>query len=104
MDDVREFCRENSITKLQSITLQLGTVSSVIPHYLTDCFCWARKKEELFDSCELVIEPIKAVTYCEDCGNMYDTIRFGKTCPDCGSGNTYLYRGNEFLIKEIAGS
>lgn len=103
MDDVRKVCEENEITDLQSITLQLGTVSGVIPSYLTDCFMWAREKEELFKKCELIVEPIEAVTYCEDCKEMYDTVKHGKTCPKCGSNNTYLYTGNEFMIKEIAG-
>ena len=29
------------------------------------------------------------------------TIPQGKTCPYCGSGNTFLVTGNEYNIKEI---
>ena len=39
--------------------------------------------------------------YCDDCGKLYPTLRFGKTCPYCGSGRTWLKQGQEFLIKEI---
>jgi hydrogenase nickel incorporation protein HypA/HybF len=58
-------------------------------------------REELMKGCDLVIEPIEAITFCEDCKQTYDTIKHGKICPHCGSGNTYLVTGNEYNIKEI---
>ncbi len=39
--------------------------------------------------------------FCEECQKEYPTVEHGKICPYCGSENTYLLRGNEFLIKEI---
>ena len=104
IDDVTEVGKENNLTSVQSVTLQLGTVSTVIPDYLTDCWNWAVQKTELLKEAKLIIEPIEAITYCEDCKTTYDTIAHGKTCPNCGSGNTYLLQGTEFMIKEIAGS
>jgi hydrogenase nickel incorporation protein HypA/HybF len=76
-------------------------VSSVIPSYLKDCWKWARAKHRLLEQAELEIEPIRALTYCDDCGKIYPTLQFGKTCPNCGSGHTWLKQGQEFLIKEI---
>ena len=32
----------------------------------------------------------------------YETVTYGKICPNCGSEHTYLLKGNEFMIKEIA--
>ena len=104
IDDVTEVGKENNLTSVQSVTLQLGTVSTVIPDYLTDCWNWAVQKTELLKEAKLIIEPIEAITYCEDCKTTYDTITHGKTCPNCGSGNTYLLQGTEFMIKEITGS
>ncbi|MCR5278100.1 MAG: hydrogenase maturation nickel metallochaperone HypA [Lachnospiraceae bacterium] len=104
IDDVTDVGRENALTSVTSVTLQLGTVSSVIPEYLTDCWKWAVNRTELLKDAELIIEPIPAITYCEDCKETYDTIEHGKTCPHCGSTHTYLLQGNEFLIKEIAGA
>ncbi len=104
IDDVTDVGRENGLTSVQSVTLQLGTVSSVIPEYLTDCWKWAIKKTDMLKEAELIIEPIPAITFCEDCKKEYDTIEHGKICPYCGSGNTYLLQGNEFMIKEIAGA
>ncbi len=104
IDDVTDVGLENDLTSITSVTLQLGTVSSVIPEYLTDCWKWAVKKTELLKDAELIIEPIEAISHCEDCLTDFDTIENGKTCPECGSVHTYLLQGNEFLIKEISGS
>ena len=101
IENVKEVAKENDISHVEAVTLQLGTVSSVIPSYLEDCWKWAVNREELMKDCRLVIESIEAVTYCEDCKKEYDTIKHGKICPYCGSEHTYLLRGNEFIIKEI---
>jgi len=101
IDNVKEVAKENDISHVEAVTLQLGTVSSVIPSYLEDCWKWAVNREELMKDCRLVIESIEAVTFCEDCKKEYDTVKHGKICPYCGSEHTYLLRGNEFIIKEI---
>ena len=49
----------------------------------------------------VIIDEIPAVTYCEDCGEKYSTVEYGKTCPKCSGDNTYLLNGNEIMIKEI---
>ena len=103
IDDVTDVGRQNNLSEIDSVTLQLGTVSSVIPEYLTDCWQWAVKRTELLARARLIIEPIEAVTFCEDCKKSYDTIRYGRICPFCESERTYLLQGNEFMIKEIAG-
>ena len=52
-------------------------------------------------SAELKIDTLPAVTLCEDCHSEYETVRYAKICPNCGSEHTYLLRGNEYNIKEI---
>ena len=93
---------ENGAGQVASVTLQLGEVSGAIPHELTSCWNWAVKRTERMKEAGLVIETIPAVTFCEDCGQTYPTVPQGKTCPHCGSGRTYLARGNEIQLKEIA--
>ena len=99
--DLESVAAANNVDKISKVTLQLGEVSTVIPHYLTDCWKWASAKNELVNGAELIIEPIPAVTWCEDCEREYGTVEHGRTCPYCGGGNTYLLRGNEFMIKDI---
>lgn len=100
---VEQAARENGLTEVASITLEVGEVSTVIPEYLVDAWQWYRKKTELLQETELKIETLPAVTLCENCGREYPTVQFAKQCPDCGSLSTHLLRGNEFAVKEIEG-
>ena len=101
IDDLKEVAANNEISEITKVVLELGEVSTVIDSYLTDCWKWAVKKEDLLKNSELVIEKINAVTYCEDCKAEYETVKYGKICPECGSTHTYLLQGSEFNIKEI---
>ena len=101
MDEVEEVAAQNQVSTITRVTLQLGEVSTVIPSYLTDCWMWARAKHKLLTKAELSIEPIEALTYCESCQKTYPTIRYKKICPYCGGADTWLFQGNEFMIKEI---
>ena len=101
IDTVEKLMVENDLKEVGSITLEVGEVSGIIPMYLTEFWEYARQKTEHFQNTELKIEELKAVTYCQDCAQTYQTIPQGKTCPYCGSGNTFLVTGNEYNIKEI---
>ena len=99
--EVNEIAAENKVARVNSVTIQLGEVSTVIPELFEDCWNWAVKKETVLKDAKIHIERIDAVTFCEDCKQEYPTVKYGKTCPHCGSLNTYLVQGNEFMIKEI---
>lgn len=99
--DVKEVAEKNDVQRVNSVTLEIGEVSGVVHELLTDCWNWAAKKEPLLDGARLVIETIPAVTHCDDCGQDYETVKYAKVCPHCGSEHTWLVQGNEFNIKEI---
>lgn len=101
-DSVVKIAKENQAQHVRRVTLQIGEVSTVIPSYLVDVWNWNCKRTPMLEGCALLWEPIPAATYCQDCGQTYDTVPHGKTCPHCGSLRTYLQQGNELEIKEIA--
>ena len=101
IDSIEKIGKENQLCAVSNVTLEIGEVSGVIDTYLKDCWRWAADKSELMKGSELVIEQIPAVTVCEDCSRTYSTVEYGRTCPFCGSGRTYLVTGNECNIKEI---
>lgn len=101
IDSLEAVGKENQLTRVANVTLEVGEVSGVIDSYLKDCWKWASDKSELLRGAELITLEIPAVTYCEDCGKTYGTVEYGKKCPYCSGGNTYLVSGNEFNIKEI---
>ncbi len=99
--DVRQTALEHGVQHVGAVEMNIGEVSTVVPEYLTDCWRWAADKEELLRGCELRVNTVPAVTRCGDCGLEYPTVEHGKTCPGCGSANTWLLRGNEVEIKQI---
>ena len=78
---VEDMSRQNDATRIRRVTLQLGEVSGVVKSYLQDCWKWAAAKPELLPGAVLTVETIPAVTVCEDCGQQYPTVQFGRTCP-----------------------
>lgn len=98
---VESLAVENHVNHVAKVVLQIGEVSTVIPEYLDDCWKWKCTKSEILKDCELEVEMIPAVTFCEDCEKTYGTVEHGKICPYCGSEHTYLVQGNEHAIKEI---
>ena len=92
---------DNGLTEIASVTLELGEVSGAIPKELVSCWDWAVQKSDLLLGAALHIETLPAVTHCGGCGRDYDTVPQGRTCPYCGSEDTWLVQGNEVNIKEI---
>ena len=101
IDTVEKLAVENELTKIGSVTLEVGEVSGIIPRFLTEYWEYAKKKTRYLQEAELKIDTIKAVTYCQNCGKTYPTVQYAKICPHCQSDNTFLVTGNEYVIKEI---
>ena len=99
--DVENVARATGVRRVSSVTLLLGEVSGVVSDLLLDAWRWAADKKPVTQGAELVVEPVEAVTHCEACGRDYATVEHGKTCPHCGSGETYLLQGQEVMIKQI---
>ncbi len=100
---VEEVAADNNLTEVESVTLEIGEVSGIIEEYLQKCWNWAVvKKSDILRNSKLIVEEIPAVTFCEECAQTYETVKYGKICPYCESQKTYLQQGNEFSIKEIS--
>ncbi len=101
IDSLESVAAENGITQIQSVTVEIGEVSAVIPDQLTDCWQWAIRKKPLLQDCRMEVELLPAMTHCDTCGTDYGTVTHGKICPACGSEKTWLLAGSEINIKEI---
>ena len=99
--EVDKIAKEKGVENIRTVTLEFGEVSGIVSAYLYDYWNWYTKKYHLLEGTTLKCEEIPAVTWCDDCKITYSTIAYGKTCPHCGSGNTWLLRGNEMRIKSI---
>ena len=98
---VEDVAQQNKVARIRRVKLQLGEVSGVVESYLQDCWKWAAAKSEILPDAVLTVGIIPAVTLCEDCGQQYPTVQYGRTCPHCQSPHTDLVQGNEMLIKEV---
>lgn len=101
IDRTEEIAKENKVEKVTRLILEIGEVSSIVPSYFSDCFEWAKKKTEYMQDTELQMIILEGVSYCRHCRKTYKTTEFAKTCPYCGSDDTYLVTGNEMRIKDI---
>ena len=98
---IDEICEEEQLTKIGSVTLQVGEVSGIMTDLFVDCWNYFRAKHPHLTEAELKLETIPAVTHCDGCGKTYETVKYGRQCPHCGSWETWLITGNECIIKEI---
>ena len=96
-----ETAQEHNITKIGSVTLQIGEVSGVMTDLFTDCWNYFKVRHPILAGSELRLETLPAVTWCDDCGRTYPTVQYGRECPYCHGGRTWLIQGSECLIKEI---
>ena len=96
-----EVLEENGLSRIESVTLEIGEVSGILPEFLRKCWGFATTRSRYAKDAKLIIEMLPAVTLCKDCGKEYETMTYGRECPHCGSSNTVLLCGNEYNIKEI---
>ena len=92
---VDEIAKENKLTNIQSVTLEFGEVSGIVPEYLSDCWQWYAKKTPLIEHTEFKYEIIPAVTWCDDCKTTYPTVR--PYLAPAGAGNEHK-RNSRLLI------
>ncbi len=92
---------ENHLNRIERVTLQIGEVSGIMTDYFTDCWDYFKGRHPVLKDSRLELETIPALTWCDGCKTTYETVKYGRTCPRCGSGETWLITGNECMIKEI---
>ena len=103
-DKVLEIARDNDLTEIVAITMQIGEISSVIPDYLKKCFPAAVERSQLFAHTELKIEILPARYLCHSCGESLSLEQFKESggCPACGEQDFLeLLTGRECFIKNI---
>lgn len=97
---VEQIAAENEVNKIESLVLQIGELSSMVPHYMKKLYPAAIEGTVLEDS-TLEIEVIPANGLCKDCNKVFNLIKEKGTCPFCYSKNFEMLSGKEFMIKEI---
>lgn len=96
-----ETAEEQGLQKIGSVTLQIGEVSGILTDLFTDAWDYFKVRHPVLSESTLILETLPAVTWCNACKKTYETVKYGRECPYCHSGETWLLTGNEVIIKEI---
>ncbi|MBU5428085.1 hydrogenase maturation nickel metallochaperone HypA [Tissierella pigra] len=97
---VENFAKVNGITDIDTIVLQIGQLSSMIPRYIEACYP-AAVHGTILENTKLQIEVLPANGMCGNCGKVFNLIENKYCCPHCSGEDIELLSGKEFMIKEI---
>lgn len=97
---VEEFAAENGLTEIESLTLEIGELSSMVPRYVEACFP-AAAEGTLLEHARLVIETVRGNGRCRGCGKIFHVLSNEGKCPFCGEERPEALGGLEFNIREI---
>lgn len=97
---VERIAAQQQLTKVDTIVLQIGELSPMVPQYVEACFPAAVDGTMLADT-KLKIEILPANAICKECNLVFNVLKYQRQCPKCHSESWDLLSGKEFLIKEI---
>ncbi|MBN1067695.1 hydrogenase maturation nickel metallochaperone HypA [Clostridium botulinum] len=97
---VENFVRKNGLTKIDTLVLQIGELSSMIPKYIEACYPAAVDGTLLQDT-KLEIEILPGNGICKECNTVFNIIKNNGKCSKCGGKYWEMLCGKEFMIKEI---
>ena len=92
--------RQEELTCVHKVTLEVGLLSGAVPRFLADCW------EAVIDGTpyaetELAIETINGIARCEDCGHEFSADLDRLYCPKCAGRRLTPLTGTDLTIKEI---
>ncbi|MFP4686562.1 MAG: hydrogenase maturation nickel metallochaperone HypA [bacterium] len=88
------------VNRVETITLELGKMS----HVVADSFRFAFEavsEGELFAETEIIIRSVPVKIKCAACGEKFEIEPGVLCCPDCGSSQTEILQGRDFIFKSI---
>jgi hydrogenase nickel incorporation protein HypA/HybF len=97
---VEQFALEKGVTKIDTLVLQIGELSPVIPRYVHAVYPAAVDGTLLQDT-KLEIEILPGNALCKGCGTVFNVLKHQGICPRCSGKDRELLGGREFFIKEI---
>ena len=97
---IEESLADEDVEAVDTVVMEIGEISSVVPRYFEECFPAARERPLLREA-QLEMDIIPAVGRCRGCGMKFPIVENEGYCPQCGSFDKDLLSGREFNIKEV---
>lgn len=97
---VLEFAEDNDIHAIDTVVLDIGELSLVVPEYMQDC--WPAVVEDtMMRGAKLKINMLPGLGICKSCAEVYNIVENRGVCPKCGCSDKDVLCGQEFSVKEI---
>lgn len=97
---VLEFAEDNGIERIDTVVLEIGELSMVVPRYMEEAY-YAAVRDTMLDGTKLRIEVLPGNGICKTCGTVYNIVEHKGKCPKCAGEDKDVLCGLEFNVKEI---
>ena len=97
---VRSIAEEEALEEISRITVEVGSLSGVVPAYMSDCWEAVTDGTELAEV-EFVVEELEGTARCLDCGEEFPADANRLCCPSCGGEKLTPLTGRDLTLKEI---
>ena len=97
---VDNLAKEQGITTVDTIVLQIGELSPVVPKYIEECYP-AAIDGTFMENTKLEIEIMPGNGMCKKCATVFNVLAENGKCPKCQSKEFDILSGKDLSIKEI---
>lgn len=100
MDIVKQSVDGQNVSRVTSLLIVIGEMSTVVP----DCLAFAFEiisKGSIAEGARLDFEEKSLVGKCGDCGIEFHVENYVFLCPECESRKVEILSGQEFMLKSI---
>lgn len=97
---VEQTMEANRLTKVDTVVLQIGELTNIVPHYMETSFPAAVYKTSL-EGAKLRMEILPGMARCRTCGKVFNVVSCKDACPQCTAKEFDVLSGEDFRIKEI---
>ena len=99
---VRQLADDNELEGVNSVSLEIGGLSGVVPEYMADC--WEAVIDgTAFSETKLFITTVPGMAQCMDCGETFEANLEKLVCPVCSGLRLTPVSGRDMTITEIEG-
>ncbi|MBW1982685.1 MAG: hydrogenase maturation nickel metallochaperone HypA [Deltaproteobacteria bacterium] len=92
----------HGVSRVLSLSLKVGELSTVVPESLIFCF-ELLSKGTLAEGARLDIEKVPTICRCRECDHEFSVTDLLFSCPKCGSGKVELQSGRELTLESFEG-
>ena len=82
--NVLEFAGDNGIDEIDTVVLEIGELSLVVPEYMEEAW-YAAVKHTMLENSRLQIDVTPGNGLCESCGHVYNIVENKGVCPNAAA-------------------